>query len=233
MAMAVAALRRLSRWARKSGVYVPEVTDGVEVPRQRQAARRALQPVEVDRLLAVLDGHRYAAAVALAAYAGLSLGDLRTLTWAEVDLEAGWIVRPEGRRKTGVALRVPILPQLATVLRAHRPLRPHGLVCAGLPGARPKSDGTMPTGNARSLYATLRRAYARAGLPDARGWHLLRHSFGTLLMRAGVPTAVIGRLLSHRPGSVVTALYQHPDDTDLVDAMKALGASLDRAARTH
>lgn len=214
--IALAALRRLARWARRAGVFVPEVTEGVELPTGRTAPRRPLQPVEVDAVLAAADGHHYAPAVALAAYAGLSLGDLRTLTWGEVDLDAGWIVRAEGRQKTGRPLRVPILPQLATVLSSHRPLRPQpsALVCARLP-ARAQNTGE-----------TLRRLYLRAGLPDASGWHLLRHSFGTLLMRAGVPTAVIGRLLSHAPGSAITALYQHPDDGDLVTAMRSLGAHL-------
>lgn len=161
---------------------------------------------------------RYRPAVALAAYAGLSLGDLRTLTWAEVDLGQGWIVRAAGRQKTGVGLRVPILPELAAVLHKARPLHPVGPVCASLPASE------------SSMHATIRRMYARAGVPSARGdgWHLLRHSFGTMLMRSGVPTAVIGRLLSHRPGSVVTALYQHPDDADLVQAMQAVQAGLAR-----
>jgi integrase len=112
---------------------------------------------------------------------------------------------------------VPILPQLAAVLTPKRPLRPDGLKVCDLP-KRLENTGE-----------TLRRLYARAGLPAARGWHLLRHSFGTLLMRAGVPTPIIGRLISHRPGSVVTALYQHPDDADLVTAMQALGAYMERA----
>lgn len=205
----VACLRRLASWAAKGRITVPDVTEGVELPRTRTAPRPVLAPDDVDRLLAAAEGHRYASAVALAAYAGLSLGDLYALTWAEVDLERGWVVRPGGREKTGGALRVPILPQLAAVLKRVRPLHASGPVCR-LPKSR---EGTA---------GPLRTLYRRAGLPEARGWHLLRHSFGTLLMRAGVPAVLIGRLLSHQPGSSVTARYQHPDDADLVAAMASL-----------
>jgi integrase len=217
-ALLVAALRRMRRWAQRAGVFLPDLTAGVELPPYRPAPRVPLTAAEVDRLMAAATGHAYAPAVALAAYAGLSLGDLRTLTWGEVDLEAGWIVRRTGRQKTGVPLRVPILPALGTALRSIRPLHPapDAVVCSRLPRTR------------RSLYRTLQRLYAQAGIerPKGSAWHLLRHSFGTLLMRAGVPSAVIGRLLSHQPGSVVTARYQHPDDRDLVAALEALGSHL-------
>lgn len=221
--IAVKSLRRLAGWAQEAGMVVSDPTKGLRLPRARPKPRTALAPAQVDALLAAADGHRYAPAIALATYAGLSLGDLRTLTWAEVDLEGGWLVRPAGRRKTGQPLRVPLLPRLAEILRAHRPLRPAGLlVCAGLPRK-----------SVRSSYRTLQRLFERAGIPYARGdaWHLLRHSFGTLLMRAGVPTPIIGRLLSHQPGSAVTSLYQHPDDADLVVAMAALGRSLSATGR--
>lgn len=217
-----ATLRYFARWARESGSYVPDLTAGIALPPKSYKHRRALTPPEVDRLMAAARGRRYAPAVALAAYAGLSVMDVLTLRWDEVDLASGWIARLDGRHKTGQPLRVPIVPQLAEVLRAHKPLHAKGRVCEGLP----------ENAENRAAHRALRRLYRRAnlGVPKGEGWHLLRHSFGTLLMRAGVPHRVIGRLLSHAPGSSETAIYQHPDDSDLVAAMDAVKVHLAQAA---
>lgn len=214
--MLKAVLGRLVRWARKAGAYVPDVTTGIELPPRRPKQHRALLPDEVDRLLVASKGRRYEPAVALAAFAGLSIVDVLTLRWAEVDLATGWIVRPGGRHKTGQALRVPILPELADVLLRHRPLHPVGRVCERLP----------TSANNRAAHKALRRLYRRAGLevPKGEGYHLLRHSWGTLLMRAGVHQRIIGLLLSHAAGSAQTSIYLHPDDADLQAAMDALGA---------
>lgn len=205
--MVVASLKRLRSWARGAGVYLPDVTAGLTLPRPRLKRREPLGPEQVDRLLAEVRGHRYEVPIALACYAGLSLGDLHALTWAEVGPDL--LSRPGGREKTGNQLRVPILPVLAEVLRRRRPLHATGPVCS------------LPS----QSHETLKRIFARAGIAVERGngWHLLRHSFGTLLMRAGVPQRVIGLLLSHAPGSMVTALYTTPDDGDLRAAIDALG----------
>lgn len=209
--MVVASLKRLRSWADGAGIYLPEVTRGLRLPRPKVKKRAPLKPEQVDALLAEARGHHYEVPIALACYAGLSLGDLRAITWPEIDLEARLLSRPGGREKTGNQLRVPILPVLDEVLRRRRPLHPEGPVCSALPA---------------QSHETLKRIFQRAGIQVERGngWHLLRHSFGTLLMRAGVPQRVIGLLLSHAPGSMVTALYTTPDDSDLVEAMRALEA---------
>ena len=133
--------------------------------------------------------------------------------WSRVDLQAylaehDW-ARP--RHKTGRALRLPISPPLAEVLERHR--RRAGLVCPRLP----KSDS--------SLGKALHRLCDKAGVPRG-GWHRLRHSAATLLAAAGVDVATIGRMLGHRPGSVVTLRYLHTDDNRLRVAANAVAEAL-------
>jgi integrase len=150
--------------------------------------------------------------VALALYAGLSRGDLRALTWREVDLRAGLVTRP--RHKTGRALRLPISPPLAEVLERHR--RRAGPVCPRLP----KSDS--------SLGKALHRLCDKAGVPRG-GLHRLRHTAATLLAAAGTDIATIGRILGHRPGSVVTLRYLHTDEERLRAAAEAVSEAVRRA----
>ena len=141
--------------------------------------------------------------------ANLSRADLRTITWREVDLEAGLICRP--RHKTGTRLRLPMSAPLREILKRQRFKR--GLVCPRLP----KDEG--------SLYKALHRLCRRAGIPTG-GWHRLRHTAATLLASAGTDVATIGRILGHRPGSVVTLRYLHTDDDRLREAADAVASAI-------
>ena len=65
----------------------------------------------------------------------------------------------------------------------------------------------------------------RAEVPRS-GWHQLRHTAATLLAAEGADVATIGRMLGHRPGSVVTLRYLHTDDRRLKQAADAVAAAL-------
>ncbi|MCA9316490.1 MAG: site-specific integrase, partial [Planctomycetes bacterium] len=154
-------------------------------------------------------GHYLEVPVALALLSGLSRADLRTLTWKEVDLKAGFITR--ARHKTGTRLKLPISDPLRDVLRRHRERT--GRVCRGLPVSE------------SSLYKALYRLCDRAGVPHC-SWHTMRHTAATLLAVAGVDVATIGRILGHRPGSPITLRYLHTDEDRLHSAARAVAAAV-------
>ena len=68
----------------------------------------------------------------------------------------------------------------------------------------------------------------KAGVPHS-GWHQLRHTAATLLAAAGTDVATIGRILGHRPGSVVTLRYLHTDDNRLREAADAVATAVSGA----
>lgn len=190
--------RAFRRWAVDVGYDVPDVTRGVRSPRIRALDPDPIPDEKVADLLAYADDHDYLGPpVALALLAGLSLGDVRSLTWAEVRLAEGEIRRR--RKKTDQRLVLPIASRLRHVLEA----LPHrvGRVCRGLP----KSDS--------SLRKTLQQLLATAGITPPRqgsaSWHRLRHTFATRLVAAGADLPTVARLLGHRPGSTVTLRYVH------------------------
>lgn len=84
--MLLVALRTFAKWARRRGYDCPDLARDVEGPRVTKAQRAAYSVGELRAVLEVAAAHPYAPAVYLAALAGLSLGDLRRLTWGEVDL---------------------------------------------------------------------------------------------------------------------------------------------------
>ncbi len=210
---AVGVYRRFVSWCDQVGISCGDFVAGYKPPRLRPPDEpEALAAEQARQLLDAAHDHALEVPVALALLAGLSRGDLRALTWKEVDLDAGLITRP--RHKTGRRLRLPISPPLRDVLERHR--RRAGPVCPRLP----KSDS--------SLSKSLHRLCDRAGIPRG-GWHRLRHTAATLLAAAGTDVATIGRILGHRPGSVVTLRYLHTDDERLRQAADAVADAVQRA----
>ncbi len=211
---ALGVYRRFVKWCDAVGYVCGDFVAGFKPPRARPAnEREALTAEQARKLLDAARGHYLEAPVALALLSGLSRADLRAITWKEVDLKAGLITRP--RHKTGTRLRLPISAPLQEVLARHR--QRSGRVCRRLPA----SDS--------SLYKALHRLCDRAGVPRG-GWHQLRHTAATLLAAAGTDVATIGRILGHRPGSVVTLRYLHTDDDRLRQAADAVAQAVKRAS---
>ena len=140
---------------------------------------------EYSRIVAAArgEGPDWYAAVCLAGEAGLRIGEVRALRWREhVDLVAGTITIAEqmrhgitGTPKGGRRRVVPMTGTLVAALRALEVVR-EGYVVRTVDG-KPMSDP-------RTSHA-IRRILRKASLPE-RGWHSLRHTFGTHAALLGV-----------------------------------------------
>jgi integrase len=123
------------------------------------------------------------AAVCLAGEAGLRVGEIKALKWSEdVDLRGGTItikrqVRQgiEGTPKGRTRRTVPMTATLRAALEALQGSAHDLVIC--LP------DGTAPTDN--QVRWAVDAICGRVSLP-LRGWHILRHSFGTHAALFGV-----------------------------------------------
>lgn len=208
----VRACRTFIRWAKDNQLDVPDFTGGMRAPRGRPVESHAYSAEELTAILAASVGTALEVPVHLATYAGLPLGDLRALTWAEVDWKRSRILKR--RVKTGERIDVPMADALKEVLKRHRATS--GPVCRGLPD----DDG--------HLYKMLGAVLRAAGIPseDRHGWHGLRHSMATILGANGADVATIGALLGHRPGSPVTLRYIHASSDRKEAAIKGLAAAL-------
>ncbi len=120
-------------------------------------------------------------AACLAAEAGLRIGEIRALEWTDIDLVGGTITVSRQSRKTytgptkGRRRRtVPINAALRAALDEVRGVR--GVVVRDF-------DGSAFT-ERRTMVAS-QQIRERAGV-DIRGWHSLRHSFGTHAALFGV-----------------------------------------------
>lgn len=157
---------------------------------------------EIGAMLKVLS-EPSATAVASAAFTGLRLGEVRGLTWpsyepAPDEESLGWlnVTRSVWRNTVGdpktakSKAPVPVIPQLAQRLSAHR------LKC-GNPVAGPIFRNSV--GNPLDLNACYQRemkdVLKRAG--TWHGWHGFRRGLASNLNRLGVDDPVIQRILRH------------------------------------
>ena len=147
---------------------------------------------EADRLVDAADGE-WAAMIRAGLATGLRMGELRAVRWEDVDLRARQVhVRQAvacdlvGSPKSNRARQVPLCGSVRRVLQRQRHLRGELVFCA--------DDGRMLT--VAECYTGLRRACRRAGMRRV-GWHVLRHSFASHLVMAGVPLKAVQELLGH------------------------------------
>ena len=207
----------LLTWARRHGYPVPaslvEEVREIERPRMRVEDRGVLTTAQVRAMLAAVRGAPLEVPVALAARAGLALGDIRTLRWDELDLTAGTLARRAGRAKTGERYEVALDPALVAIL-------------AGAPKRGPLVCGQQ---SSRDWQRAIVAVYDRAGVARSRGdgWHRLRHAYGTAMLRAGADLATVRAAMGHAPGSTATLRYLHPDLGAMRRAVKRVGKALD------
>ncbi len=121
-----------------------------------------------------------------------------------------------GPVKTEASIRqVPIPEALVTELAAH--IETHGVIdfedgatlLFGNRDRRPLRRGT--------LAGIWQRARVRAELPaQARGWHTLRHSYASALIRAGLSVKAVQARLGHASAVETLDVYSHlwPDEDD-------------------
>jgi integrase len=154
----------------------------------------ALSTADVERLVAACTDDRYRAAILLGAEAGLRAGEIRGLQWNDIregvitvrrslDNETDDVVLPKHNK-----LRtVPLSPRLASALAA---LAKRGLWVVS------RLDGDC-LGYA-GLHEAIVGVYSSAGVTrPPRPIHVLRHTFGTVAARRGVPLATLQDLMGH------------------------------------
>jgi len=184
------------------GRSIGEVTDAL--PRMKASTKRpqVYSHGEIERLLSA-DGLNYKHRVLLmTAYgSGVRVSELCRLKPTDILSERMQIrvVEGKGRKDRYTVLSQNLLEELRHYWRVYRPAGEWLFPAQG----RPQSHLKM-----RSTERIFKRAQRLSGVADRGGIHLLRHSFATHLLEAGVPLPVLQRLMGHRSLSS-TAVYLH------------------------
>lgn len=183
----------------------------------------------LDELRAVLQvaDHEWHSMVTFGAYTGQRLGDLATLTWNNIDLEAD-VIRLE-TAKTGRVMTIPI----AAPLREHIESLPSSDDPSAFihPRCAGKAQPNLSTEFSRLLISAGLRKGAEATTAKAvvglrrrqneLSFHSLRHSAVSMLHEAGIPMAVVLEFIGHSTATM-SAKYTHTGIESLRKAASAL-----------
>lgn len=174
-------------------------------------------------------------AVAIAAYAGLRLAELKGLRWEDYDGESltvrttSWQGFENAPKSKASGAAVPVVPALAAVLNAYKKTYvPRTKIVEGA------ADGETINGVEVADTAMFRselKALGRYHLPDAftavksqwRGWHAFRRGLASTLFQLGAEDIVVQRILRHARVIVTRESYIKQFDVRVTEAMKRFG----------
>lgn len=230
-------LRVAMKQAVKWGLIPRCPTEGVTAPPpEGKSPLRVWTEEQVRIFLRVVRKSRYYALFHLAIATGMRLGELRGLTWDDVDLENGVIYvrrsllpgwrKPEWQEpKTPQSRRqIPLDPETVEVLRRHRKRQVEQRLKAGPRWRDYNLVFATPTGNCvarQNIQASFRMYVKRSGLPFIR-FHDLRHTHATILLRQGVNPKVVSERLGHTQVAFTLQVYSHVLPDTQQEAVKAM-----------
>jgi integrase len=229
---------RRHSWIRADPV---ELLESWERPQPQRRRQRVLGRAEIERLLSACPP-RGRLLVTTALYSGLRISEMLGLIWGDVDFRRGVIAvrfqlsrahRGEPARrvatKTPASVReVPLVPQLADLLAAHKQASPFA---APSDWVFATSRGT-PYGQ-RNVSRRVLQSAARAAALDDEGWpalrfHDLRHTFAShLIVDLELDVAQVSRILGHARITITLDTYTHlfDDARHLRDIRSRMAAS--------
>lgn len=182
--------------------------------RTKAPVGRAISQAEADALLEAAGRNRSKYAlpyIALALYTGFRAAEVRTLRWRQIDFLDGWVRSELSKTPAGEYREVPLLPELKSILVAHRAWIEEKLGSAPEPdhyifpfANRGKPvDPERPCTNIASAWWSIRDA---AGVSCRL--HDLRHTYATRLLEAGASEAVVRDMMGHVDRKVIQR-YAH------------------------
>jgi len=208
--------------------------DGVNPVQDARIPRTAREPGEtyaynltqIRRILDVLP-LLPKAVIATASFAGLREGELCGLEWPDYSGDSLnvnrsiWKSVPNGPKTRASGKPVPVIRQLAEILKAYR-------ISMGNPAAGVmfhSGDGT-PMDLDKLAQRVIRPLIKSIGM-DWYGWHGFRRGIASNLYELGADEKVVQRILRHAKSHVTKDRYIKVFDPAVLAAMKSLETTLD------
>jgi integrase len=183
-----------------------------------RCVRRALTDSESDRLIQSPGGRGLIYFVAL--FTGLRRGEIKALLWVDMHLDGAspYIAVRSATTKNSKTAQQPLVPSLTAALRIFRE-------------QEQATEGKMFR-HGMPLSETFHKDLAASGIPllDELGrrvdFHALRHTFNTMLQRAGVPPRIIMELMRHSDLRLSSTTYTDTTCLPLYSEVVKLNAFL-------
>lgn len=187
----------------------------IDLPKARTAKKPTFTDIEINTIKKAADaGDIWAGTIMILLYTGMRVGEMVKLTRFNLDLD-NWVITGGIKTDAGKDRAMPIHPKI----------RDYVLWWVNNPGPRliHREGKTISVDYYRKsiFYPTLERLeikYRERGLTP----HCTRHTFATLLNKAGAKTTAIQKLMGHTDYSTTANTYTHPDFEELWEAISML-----------
>lgn len=237
--LARAPLAGAFKLAVRSGLVVVNPLTSTPRPTRQRTIPRHWSPEEARTFLGFMETDRTFPIWAFLLSAGLRIGELVSLRWPNVDLEArlvrvvefsstiGYEVVASSGKSRDAIRTIDLDDQLVRILRDQRKrqaeerLASADYVDSDHVFTRVEGGPYHP----QSLSRQLAGLSVEAGLPRLTA-HGLRHTSATLMLANGVPPKVAAERLGHADATLFTNLYSHVTPTMQRDAADRLGTAL-------
>ena len=232
VAHALSILRRALAMAVADGIVARNAAADVDAPRVPAYAPHTLSRDEEQALIAACVGERQGLLILTALSLGLRRGELLSLTWADVDWQAGTLRVRKG--KTDAASRyLPLSDAMRTALRLHQARlheeaaalgerwQEHGLIF-------PSEVGTALGG--RNVTRLFKRVLRKAGLPEAIRLHDLRGTAISDWIAAGGNIKAVQTAAGHASPETTMRHYARARAEDVRAAIEAAERERDRGS---
>ncbi len=139
-------------------------------------------------------------------------GEVASMRWQDVDLDAGWWTIPAGTSKNKLAHRVPLNQSALALVEALKVARDERAEDEAEPAEQTRERALYVLAGARGKRQQAEAA-ATFETADFRG-HDLRRTAASYMASGGVPRLTISKLLNHVERGVTAVYDRHSYDTE-------------------
>jgi integrase len=211
-------LRQLVNFSLSRGVIPSDPLKGLRLKKPKRTPQPCWSPAEVEKILRASPEPERSRFLVLAD-TGMRVGELRHLTWEDVDLEQNLLhirAKDGWQPKTGDQRFIPMSARVRGLLQS-LPRRGRWVFTA--PPSSKYPEGGRPFSD-RRLLAALKRVLNKLGLPGHV--HTFRHAFISHALIRGIPEAIVRQWVGHVDEEIFR-LYTHIADASSQAAMQRLG----------
>src|SRR5439155_26507441 len=147
------------------------------------------------------------------------IGEVRTIAWADLDLDAAWWTIPAEHAKNKLAHRVPLSDSALAILRQLRELN------AASPYVFPTTRASA-SGYLERVYKAIDRIRRASGVKDFTP-HDLRRTSASWMTSMGISRLAVSKVLNHAERGITAVYDRHSYDPEKRQALDAWARRLE------
>jgi integrase len=203
--------------------YAEEIREG------RRNSRKHGKPT-LDDLDAVTFPHWFIPFTHLALHTGMRTGDLRTLTWAELNIKFGRLIKTTEKSKAAVRRgKKPSVIDLKLNDRIKKIMggwwKDQGRPTNGLVFPSPRAGNVLDTMATRAPWERVKKL---GGVDADLVFYSLRHNFISARLAAGVPMFTVARMAGHKSVAMIEEHYGHVCEQHQDEAVDVVSEAISR-----